>query len=229
MCADPDVELAKTLEPQALTRRDFEERLLPEMAWLNDNIIIGSLLHIADHINTKAGATGQTDDPKCVAFTSYFWPRLEKNGPKSVSRLMRRACVGKNNLLDIETILIPICSGSHWTLVVVRPGKRTVAHMDSIRGGAGDRRVAEIAMDWVKATLEENFSEDKWGIIDYEAPRQTNGWDCGVFTITNALCMALGLDPKSSYTAKQLTIQRHRLAAILLNEGFKGDFDLEGL
>jgi hypothetical protein len=38
--------------------------------------------------------------------------------------------------------------------------------------------------------------------------------------------MALGLDPKESYAAGQLRTARTMLAAILLNGGFKGDFDL---
>ena len=225
--ANPAAELTKTLEGQALTRRDFEEKLLPATAWLNDNIITGSILYVGDHVNAKAGATAQ--DPKCATFTSYFWPRLESAGPTQCGRLMRRAGVRKDNFLDLESILIPICSGSHWTLAVVLPGRRIIAHMDSLRGGHGNPSVTRRLSEWVKVTLGELFVEDDWQVLDLDAPRQRNGWDCGVFTITNALCLGLGLDPNESYTAEELTLQRHRLAAMLLNGGFKGDFDLEGL
>lgn len=141
---------------------------------------------------------------------------------------MRREGVRKNNFFDIDTILIPICDGMHWTLAVVRPGKRTVAHLDSMRAGAGHFDIKEKLLEWVKVTLEDKWVASEWSAIDYEAPRQTNGYDCGVFTITNALCLALGLDPKKSYTAGQLTLQRRRLAAILLNGGFTDDFSLDG-
>lgn len=224
---NPTVELTKTLDGQALTRRDFEEKLLPATAWLNDNIITGSILYVGEYVNSKAGTTVQ--DPKCATFTSYFWPRLESAGPSKCGRLMRRAGVRKNNFLDIESILIPICSGSHWTLAVVLPGRRIVAHMDSLRAGHGNPNVTKRILEWVKVTLEEEFVEADWQVLDLDAPLQRNGWDCGVFTITNGLCLALGIDPSESYTAGQLTLQRHRLAAMLLNGGFKGDFDLDGV
>jgi hypothetical protein len=224
--ANPHAELVKTLEGQPLTRRDFEEKLLPPTAWLNDNVIIGSILHIADYINKAKGATDQ--EPKCAAFTSYFWPRLLSNGAGACGRLLRRAGVRKANLLDIDTVLIPICAQSHWTLAVIRPGKRTVAHIDSMRGGRGDESVKNKLLELVRFILEDQFVEADWRAVDYEGPRQTNGWDCGVFTITNAMCMALGLNPKFTYTERELTLQRRRLAAMLLNEGFKGDFSLDG-
>ncbi|KAK3392577.1 hypothetical protein B0T20DRAFT_488346 [Sordaria brevicollis] len=224
--ANPNAKLADIPDGSSLTKRDFVEKLLEPQAWLNDNVIIGSISHIATAINQSAGA--QKTDPKCVAFSSYFWPRLISAGPSSCGRLMRREGVRKNNFFDIDTILIPICDGMHWTLAVVRPGKRTVAHLDSMRAGAGHRNIKEKLLEWVKVTLEERWVASEWSAIDYEAPRQTNGYDCGVFTITNALCLALGLDPKKSYSAGQLTLQRRRLAAVLLNGGFTDDFSLEG-
>lgn len=225
--ANPAAELVKTLEGQPLTRRDFEEKLLPETAWLNDNVIIGSILHVSDYVNTCHGATSQ--EPRCAAFTSYFWPRLLSHGPNNCGRLLRRAGVRKANFFDIDSILIPICENSHWTLAVIRPGRRTVAHLDSMRPGRGHDAVKAKLLELVRFILEDQFVEAEWRAVDYDAPRQTNGWDCGVFTITNALCLALGLNPKQAYSEEQLTLQRRRLAAVLLNEGFKGEFSLEGL
>ncbi|KAK3905609.1 hypothetical protein C8A05DRAFT_12577 [Staphylotrichum tortipilum] len=223
---NPTAELAKTLDGQPLTRRDFEEKLLPPTAWLNDNIIIGSILHVADYINKSKGATDQ--DPKCAALTSFFWPRFISQGPGACSRIFRRAGLRKGNLLNIDTILIPICDQSHWTLAVVRPGRRAVSHIDSMRAGAGDERVKTKLLELMRFLLEDEFVEADWSAVDYAGPRQTNGWDCGVFTITNAICMALGLNPKFTYTERELTLQRRRLAAMLLNGGFKGDFTLDG-
>ena len=223
--AHPATELCKTLEQQPLTRRDFEEKLLPPTAWLNDNVIIGLILYVADYINKKAGAA--EGSPKCAAFTSYFYPRLSSAGPTQCGRLMRRAGVRKGNFFDIETILIPICEDSHWTLAVVRPQLRTVAHMDSMKSGHGHPAVKHRILDWVKTTLEEKFDDSEWKTVDYDAPTQNNGWDCGVFAITNAMCLSLGVNPMEAYTANQLRVQRSRLAAVLLNEGFKGDFSLD--
>ncbi|KAK4144069.1 uncharacterized protein C8A04DRAFT_28186 [Dichotomopilus funicola] len=224
--ANPSAELAKTLEGQSLTRRDFVEKLLPPTAWLNDNIIIGSILYLADYVNKAKGATDQ--EPKCAAFTSYFWPRVESHGIGACGRLLRKAGVRKANFLDIDTILIPICSGAHWTLAVIRPGQRTVAHMDSMRSGAGHPTLKAKLLEVVRFILEDKFVEAEWSAFDYAAPRQTNGWDCGVFTITNAMCLALGLNPKLAYTENDMTLQRRRLAAMLTNGGFTGDFSLDG-
>ena len=225
--SDEGVELARTPEGQSLTRRDFVEKLLPATAWLNDNVIIGSIQHIGDYVNGKAGATRES--PTCATFTSYFWPRLLSAGVTSCGRMERRAGVKKDNFLDIESILIPICSASHWTLAVVLPKKKMVLHMDSLRGGRGNPAVTDKLLEWVEAILQRDFVAEDWSAINLDGPVQTNGWDCGVFTITNGLCMALGLDPKESYAPRQLTTARTMLAGMLLNGGFKGDFDLEGV
>lgn len=223
--AGPGAPLARTLEGQDLVRRDFEEMLLPPTAWLNDNVIIGSILHVAAAIN--AAKKAPDNEPKCAAFTSYLYPRIVTHGAKNCGRLLRKANVRKQNFFDIETILVPICEQSHWTLAVIRPGQRTVAHIDSIRGGRGDKAVTDRMLELTQFILEDQFKPEEWKAVNYTAPKQTNGWDCGVFTITNALCIALGVDPNQAYTAGQLTAQRRRLAAVLLNGGFKGDFGLD--
>jgi hypothetical protein len=221
------IELAKTPDGTVLTKRDFAEKLLPERAWLNDNVIIGSIQHIGSYVNQKASAT--KENPRCATFTSYFWPRLDSAGPTKVARMMKLAGVRKDNFRDIESILIPICSGAHWTLAAVFPQKRKVLHMDSLRGGHGNPAVTAKILDWIKVTLGELFVESEWSAVDLDGPMQNNGWDCGVFTITNGLCMALGLDPKESYAAGQLKTARAMLAGVLLNGGFRGEFDLVGV
>ncbi len=141
---------------------------------------------------------------------------------------MKRVGVTKENFLDIDTMLIPICRSSHWTLVVVRPTQHTIAHMDSLgEDGSGNPLVADVVYRWVKGVLGNKWTED-WRVVNYKSPRQTNGWDCGVHTVTNAMFLALGLDP-ACYTAQQMVLQRDRIAATLLNGGFSGDFSLEGL
>ncbi|KAK4214006.1 hypothetical protein QBC37DRAFT_373397 [Rhypophila decipiens] len=226
--ANPNAELTTTPDGNPLRRQDFAERLLPPTAWLNDNIIIGSILYVAQYINDSAGVNSK-QNPKCAAMTSYFWPRLQQHGLNSCARLMRLAGIRKENFLDIDTILVPICEHSHWTLGVVCPSRRTVSHIDSMRAGGSHQVVVDRLLDWVKATLGDAFVEADWNKITYRTPLQTNGYDCGVFTITNAICLALGVDPKESYSERELTLQRRRLAAILLNGGFKGDLTLAGL
>ncbi|CAK7229102.1 hypothetical protein SBRCBS47491_007133 [Sporothrix bragantina] len=226
--ADPNKDIAKSPEGTALRRNDFKT-VVSKSEWLNDEIVNGFLLHLANYINGKAGITNpKTQTPKCHAFTSFFWKPLSTKGAAGTERWMKRVGVTKDNFLKIDTILIPICESSHWTLVVVRPGRATITHMDSLGNrGAGRAAVTNIVMRWVKDLLKDSFS-DKWRVQHYDSPRQTNGWDCGVHTITNALFLSLGLDP-SFYGAVEMPLQRDRIAATLINGGFSGELDLIGL
>jgi len=222
-----NTKLGVTQEPADFQTRDLVERLLPPTAWLNDTVVIGSILSAAAAINKAAGATAE--NPKCAALTSFFWSRLKSNGPTSCARLMKRAKIRTDNFLDIDTILIPICEGPHWTLAVVRPRLRQVAHMDSLLGGRGHPAIRARLMEWVRASLGSQFVEAEWREVDLPSPLQTNGYDCGVFAIANAICVGLGVDPTATYSPTDLTVMRRRLAAALLNGGFEGELGLAGL
>jgi len=204
-----------------LHRRDFEERLLPRTAWLNDDVIDGILLYIAEYVNKKAKAT------RCAALTAAFWKWFQANGIARSRRMLSAAGISKETFLDFETVLIPICEDSHWTLVVVRPQARMIAHMDSMRGGHGIARVQQEVVKMVRAILDEKWVEGEWTTVNHDAPRQTNGYDCGMFICMNGLCIALGVDPRLGYKAGELGQLRWRLAAVLLNQGFQGDFSLD--
>ena len=227
LAADQTAELAKSPEGTPLTTRDFE-RVVTKTEWLNDEIVNSSLMHLANRVNAMAGIHDtKKQPPKCHAFSSFFWPQLVK-GPQSTLRWMKRKGVTKANFLDVETILIPICQSLHWTMVVVQPMRRTVAYMDSMGPqGVGRRGVADVVVKWVEGVLEDKWTED-WRVVQYRSTCQTNGYDCGVHAVTNAIFVALGLDP-SSYEADEMVLQRDRLAATLLNGGFTGDFDLAEL
>lgn len=218
----PSAPLCTTLNRnQELHKRDFEEKLLPKTAWLNDDVVDGILLHVADYVNKKAKAT------RCAALTAAFWKWLQTNGFARSGRMLRAAGITQDTLLNLETVLIPICEDSHWTLAVVRPQARTIAHMDSMRGGHGIARVQEEVVKLVREILKEKWVEGEWRTVDHDAPRQTNGFDCGMFICMNGLCIALGVDPQLGYKAGDLGQLRRRLAAMLLNQGFRGDFSLD--
>ena len=57
-----------------------------------------------------------------------------------------------------------------------------------------------------------------------DCPQQDNGSDCGVFAITAAKMLTLGLNPIYSYSAQDMPIQRQRILAEMMNQGFVGDF-----
>ncbi|KAJ3461873.1 hypothetical protein MRS44_010426 [Fusarium solani] len=217
--------LAKTIEGVDLRRHDFA-KVVSSTEWLNDEIVNGSLMWLDQAINSAAGIKDvKRVTRKCLTMSSFFFKRLQDQGVARTQRTLRRYGVEKRNFLDVDTILLPICERAHWTLLVVRPSKRTVAHMDSLNS-RGNPAYTNLAVAWLKDVLEEKFIKDEWKVIFHEAPLQNNGHDCGVHTITNAMCVALGLSPVDSYTASDMPAQRIRIACMLLNGGFKGEFDL---
>ncbi|KAM0514727.1 hypothetical protein ACHAPS_009326 [Verticillium nonalfalfae] len=220
--------VARTFEGTELTPRDFA-RVVPPTEWLNDEIVNGTLLWLDRFINLAAGVSdARSANRKCLALSSFIWKRIQDAGPGSTGRALRRFGVSKANFGDLDTVLLPVCENSHWTLIVVRPKMRTIAHMDSL-SVAGSASKLKLAQAWVKAVLEENFIEAEWRVVRHDAPRQTNGYDCGVHTITNGMCIALGLNAIDTYASDEMPLQRLRIAAMLLNGGFSKDFDLAGL
>ncbi|CAH0017551.1 unnamed protein product [Clonostachys rhizophaga] len=221
----PTTSLTTTVEGIDLRRHDFA-KVVPETEWLNDEIVNGSLMWLDQAINSAAGINDvKKQTRKCLTMSSFFFKQLRERGVGRTQRTLRRYGVEKRNFLDIDTILLPICERSHWTLLVVRPSKRTVSHMDSMKP-VGSPLNTNLALAWVKDVLEDAFVAEEWTVVKHEAPRQTNGWDCGVHTITNAMCVALGLNPIDSYSTEDMPLQRLRIASVLLNRGFSGDFDL---
>ncbi|KAL8334892.1 hypothetical protein RB598_009220 [Gaeumannomyces tritici] len=218
--------LAKSAEGTEILGRDFRQ-VVPPTVWLNDEIVNSSLSYVAKYINDK---TGTKSAVKCVLLNTYFWKHLSDRGPNSTQRWLRRLGVNPGNFLTVETFLIPINLGnSHWTLGIVRPKQGVVAHMDSLgQQGAGSPRIAATLLKWVETFLGPQYIEANWKIRNYESPRQTNSHDCGVHTITNGFCVALDIDP-SQYQARDMPQQRLRLAGVLLNGGFTGDFDISDI
>ncbi|KAF6816034.1 ulp1 protease family protein [Colletotrichum musicola] len=226
--APPNQVLAQTAESVDLRRHDFL-KVVPPTEWLNDEIVNGSLQWLDRYVNEAAGASEVRSTKRvCLAMNSFFYKRLEDSGVHNTERALRRFGVSKTNFLNLETILMPICKNNHWTLLVVRPQKRTVSHMDSLNPG-GSAVHTKRALDWIKALLGDDFKTTEWQTVQHQAPVQDNGYDCGVFTITNGMCLALGLNAADAYSNEELPLQRLRIAGMLLNKGFSGEFDLAGL
>jgi Ulp1 family protease len=83
-----------------------------------------------------------------------------------------------------------------------------------------------MALAWMSDYLGDLYTAQQWQVMVMKTPQQTNGYDCGVHVITNGICVALGLDPLSSYRVEEMPLQRLRIAGMLVNGGLDGDFDL---
>ncbi|GAP90143.2 putative ulp1 protease family protein [Rosellinia necatrix] len=209
-----------------LKPRDFA-KLVPPTAWLNDDCVHSTLCCLAAYVNKQANVKPKVDPPKCVAISSLYWDAFcgeyKKLYPRPFSRKWNMT---PSNFLDIDTVLIPVNLGAHWTLIVIRPSRRTVSYMDSFH--CRNEVQLQHAYTWLQLFLDDRFVADDWHTQEFGAPRQTNAWDCGMFVITNAMCLALGISPMC-YNEDKMPIQRQRIAAMLLNGGFHGEFDLSHL
>jgi Ulp1 family protease len=155
---------------------------------------------------------------------SLNWTTFCGDNKKLYPRLFQRQWnMTSQNFDKVDTVLIPVNSGNHWTLLVIRPSRKSLCYIDSYNGAS--QRHLDQARDWLRVFLGDRYVAEQWRTEHVPAPRQHNAWDCGMFVITNAMCLALGLDPMCYDEAKMPT-QRRRVAAMLLNGGFFGEFDL---
>jgi hypothetical protein len=211
--------LTTTVSGTELRRRDLMTVLAPR-DWLNDEVINGYLEWVVEHVNAMAGTNGRTSVPRVAAFNSFFYKKLASDGAKPVLRWSKRKRIDGVKLLEVDNVLIPVNNASHWTLLVVSGTKRTVEYLDSFNGSP--KVFVKNALDWVRAELGAAFIEDEWKILNTPSPHQSNNYDCGVFCITNAELVALGIKVES-YDAGDMAAQRRRIAAVLLARGFGGE------
>jgi Ulp1 protease family, C-terminal catalytic domain len=210
--------LATTASGTELTRKDFMT-VLGAQRWLNDEIINAYIEWIVEYANEKSGKSGRNAIPKVIAHNSFFYQNLSTKGPDSVSRWMKRKKAEGKKLLDVECVLIPVNNSSHWTLIVVSPKKRTVEYLDSF--GGDPMEFVSNTLAWLKNELAENWREEEWRVLETKSAQQTNSYDCGVFAVTNAECVVGGITTQA-YSRHDMTEQRRRIAAVLLNRGFGG-------
>jgi sentrin-specific protease 1 len=225
----PDWVITKNLAGIGLPSQDFG-RLLGRGQWLNDEVINAYIEWVAkagnESIATDMKIIGEKPStvPKIIALNSFFYEKVTAEGPGSTVRLMRRMKAPGPSLLEVDTLLVPVNNGVHWTLGVVRPVARTIEYFDSM--GGGPHKFVYHMKGWLKTMLGNAYIESEWTVPVNKCAIQSNGYDCGVFVCTNALCVAFGLDT-FCYTEKDMVQQRKNIAAVLMNRGFEGPFAWE--
>ncbi|OXV09289.1 hypothetical protein Egran_02947 [Elaphomyces granulatus] len=216
-----DEQAATTLSGDPLRVRDLST-CFTSRAWLNDEIINAYLAILVKYLRHVSIDDTEADKPKFHAFNSFFFSNLRDKGYAAVGRWATRAKIGKESLLGVDTVFIPVHHTSHWTLIVVRPGARTIEHFDSL-GSLSPAHIAKIK-EWLQGELGPLFVESEWSVLPSISPQQNNGSDCGVFLLTTAKAVTVGLDPLS-YGAADIPIIRRKIVAELVNGGLEGEFD----
>lgn len=226
--------LATTSNGTNISRRDFGT-VLPQPnaqdranAWLNDEIINSYIQMAVEHGLTRTGhRRGQA--PKYHAFPSQFYNNLKDRGPESVKRWAARAKIGGPELLKADSIFIPVNQHYHWTLLVISPGRKTIEYFDSLTGASANSPPSNVhtnlAKVWLRNELGAAFVDAEWTIkVRNDGPQQNNSCDCGVFCATTAKMIVLGWDPKGSYEARHVPLQRRRMVAELMAGNWAGEF-----
>ncbi|GFE54722.1 Ulp1 protease C-terminal catalytic domain-containing protein [Babesia ovis] len=174
--------------------------------WLNDEVInfyIGLIQERNDALvkNMTEGI------PRCLCFNTFFFdmlsgaddPRTQYNY-KAVERWTTRK---KVDVFSVDILLIPVHkSKTHWCLGVVdmRPESRCIYMFDSL-GGSHQRFFINIRK-WLqdehlhkKGKPLDNINDWRYNRgyqAERAAPRQHNGYDCGVFLCQYAECISIG-------------------------------------
>ncbi|QQK40469.1 Ulp1 protease family protein [Penicillium digitatum] len=213
--------VAKSLAGDDLYQRDIITCIRPE-AWLNDEIINAYLSLLVHYLRQSHGNLGPGDRPLFHAFNTFFYSTLRDKGYEGVQRWAKRAKIGGEGLLNVDTVFIPVHESSHWTLMVVRPAERTIEYFDSL-GSRGPRQVKNVKQ-WLRGELGSQYNDAQWTVLPSVSSQQDNGSDCGVFLLTNAKAITVGVEP-TAIGPSHITLLRRKIVAELMNGGLHGEFN----
>lgn len=101
----------------SITRKDMQT--LKGLNWLNDEIINFYMSLIAER--------SKQTDIKIHTFTTFFYPKLLKDGFQSLKRWTRKV-----DIFSFDLILVPIHLGLHWTLAVIDLACKEIRYYDSM-------------------------------------------------------------------------------------------------
>lgn len=162
-----------------VTTRDIQT--LRHGAWLNDTVIDFYLALITNRSQQDKSL------PRTFAFTSHFYPKLEKEGFEGVKRWAARK---KIDVTQMDYIYIPVNrNNTHWCLAVINNKDARFEFYDSMNG-RGKHTLSNLRDYMISQTMMTYPESDpkELGYGSYEmltsvpCPQQENAADCGVFT-----------------------------------------------
>jgi len=126
-------------------------------------------------------------------------PGPKRKGRRKVIRKKKTREYEEKGIFGLRKLFFPVCENSHWILVMADFEKKTVSSLDSL-SGHGD---SSMGRKWRMKVLEfltvvhlkmfEEFLSTDWKMNGVNnAPKQTNGYDCGLFVLYNAETLASG-------------------------------------
>lgn len=155
----------------------------------------------------------------CHFFNSFFVTKLCGQDGRGYDYPGVRRWTRKVDLFSKRKIFMPVNIGNmHWTVIVV--DKTAVRYLDSL-GDSGKRYLLSIQKymedehrDKLNSPLAKPY--DLRPSRSNDVPRQTNGYDCGVFAAFNAHYLAFDKEP--SFTQDDIDHLRRRMLLSILDK-----------
>ena len=197
---------SESLPPDRILIEKFNHRItgrtlatLRDGKWLNDEVINFYMLLLQQRDDSISITILHQRRPSRFFpsfLTKLLTKRLDKYDYRQVKRWTRSI-----DVFDFEKLYFPInVSNSHWTLAVVYMQTRRIQYCDSLLN------TTTIYLTALKRWIQDEHADKKgipllnnyeWVVVPCSSettPKQTNGYDCGVFTIMSADLIARNLD-----------------------------------
>ncbi|KAF2488169.1 hypothetical protein BDY17DRAFT_244578 [Neohortaea acidophila] len=227
-----DTVVATTVDGTEISRHDLESLIrkpgVKSQPWLNDEIVNGIMAAIVGRKLEQTGwAKGSKTAPAYAYLPSMWYSNYQKpGGVNNIASWTRRRGIKGAKLLEAEKVFFPVNTGVHWMLLIISPQARTIEFLDSFNFGLHSKAwMFQIAREWLAMELEGKYVAEEWTELASESCPQSNSDDCGAFTCFNALAAGKGLGFEA-VGGGHMADARKMLAAVLVNGGFKGDFEL---
>ena len=194
--------------------------------WLNDEAVNAWLATIVSRKLEQRGYKRGTGVPPFAAFNAQWFTNYQtKGGAPGIRNWAKRQKIDGTKLLQVERIFFPACvGGAHWILLIISPKERKLEVLDSM--GGSRKKYFEMLRDFLEMELGKDYIPDEWTESKVRSESQMNSDDCGVFVCLNALASAKN-KPFSDVPARDDMVNARRMiVAVLLNQGFHGDWDL---
>ena len=185
--------------------RVHDLKSLADARWLNDTVIDVFLKLISGE--------------RVHAFSTFFFTNIETKGYKSVQKWMKRA---KRDISKLDLILCPInVHSTHWVTGAIDLKNKKILYLDSLAGHETSHgsMALNLLNDYLvqecKKQGNESLSDGFTSEQIVNCPQQMNGYDCGVFTLMNCLCLSEG--ETLNYQPSQATAFRRFVAHRILH------------
>eukprot|EP00742_Colponemidia_sp_Colp-10_P008167 GILJ01008823.1.p2 GENE.GILJ01008823.1~~GILJ01008823.1.p2 ORF type:complete len:436 (-),score=65.68 GILJ01008823.1:2219-3526(-) len=194
-------------------------RCLKDATWLNDEIINFYFKLLGERNRIEVEKFGRLRIPKCYYQTTFFYAKLVENGYnyQSVRRWTTRQ---KVDIFDTDKMIVPVnLSQTHWCIAVIDFRIKEILYIDSMWGSN------EACLNALLKYLVDEYKDKKGGDLDTtmwrkrnaksSVPRQSNGYDCGMFICKFAECVSE--DRSWDFDQSQMRTFRKRMVLELIS------------